>query len=81
MVDVGEKMRAVESEKCYTVTFRAAAEHTGPESVTQKQWPEKPRGSYLLEVSVQWPVMATDCCAKCHIDILSGQKVSFKRSG
>lgn len=54
-------MRAVESEKCYTVTFRAAAEHSGPESVTQKERTEKLRGSYLSELSVQWPVMATDC--------------------
>lgn len=53
-VDVREKVRSVESEKCYTVTFRAAGEHTGPESLTQKQRDRKTEG--FLSTKRECPV-------------------------
>lgn len=75
VVDVGEKMRAVESEKCYTVTFRAAAEHTGPESVTQKQQARKTReGGGFLSIRSECPVASDVLIA------VQNATMAFKRS-
>lgn len=76
--DIQSKMRAVESEKCYTVTFRKEPTTLGLNRSHKHVGRAIKKGLLSSKTRCPVPVMVIDCCTKWHNDISAVRRYTLQ---